>query len=457
AHVLENDPLIFDFLGRAYDNQAVYEEGHYGNNKALVSLFNESAAVNAKAASAMQHPKYQKALFRALESSKANDLKRSLDPETVPESMIKKESQLESALRRLEVAIGTTEGTDNEAYQNEYLTVANTYRGLWQQLQKDYGVELKAAFTDRNTTLSNLQESLADGVVFCHYLTPTELSEKQIIVQAITNKAVSSKVINLDFSLSEVIDEYRRLIRSPLQRQNKKRQRFIELSHQLYQVLIAPLGDQLKTATDLLICPDGDLYFVPFESLVASTEDLPYQELDYLVRNLTISYQYSGTVYLNTRQRQSAGEGVIAFAPVFSQGIDIAKETTSLRGIASGIKTSLQETGIEPLPATREEVAGVARAYGKESADVHQNQAATKARLQESLDAEKRIIHVATHGILNTENNDLSALACYGTSPQEADFLYANEIRNQAIKADLVVLSSCDSGLGRKVKGDGLI
>jgi CHAT domain-containing protein len=71
-----------------------------------------------------------------------------------------------------------------------------------------------------------------------------------------------------------------------------------------------------------------------------------------------------------------------------------------------------------------------------------------------------RIVHFATHGLLNSAQPELSGLifSLVDESGKAQDgFLRLHEIFNLKLKADLVVLSACQTGLGKEVKGEGLI
>ncbi len=457
ADIFEYNTDILSFSMREYENQSVYEEGHYGNSKELVKFFNENAVINAKAAKAIGQDKYNAAVFTALESGKANDLKRSLESTAIPMDLIEQEEALAGKLRQLEVNIATSKGDSVAIHQADFLDQAAAYRGLWQTVQEEYGVQLGSMFTSRNASLSDLQQELKDGEVFLHYLTPTVLSPDVILIQLITRDRVITRMVPFGFDLEATINSYRQLIRSPLQQQNRRRQQFIALSHQLFELLIAPVKADIPTGARLMICPNDALFFVPFETLVSTKEDQPYTELDFLIKTHPINYHYSATAYLKSRQRPVQKEGLFAFAPVFDGGIPLGEPSRATRSIPRGLLDGLETGGIDPLPATREEVEGIAAFYPPQTTEVRKEYQATKSSLQEGLNANWRIIHVATHGILNTENNDLSALACHDPKEQTVAFLYSNEIKNQDIKADLIILSSCDSGLGRKVIGDGLI
>jgi len=74
--------------------------------------------------------------------------------------------------------------------------------------------------------------------------------------------------------------------------------------------------------------------------------------------------------------------------------------------------------------------------------------------------AQYRYVHFATHGLMDTERPGLSALVLSTVDadgkPQDG-FLRANDIYNLKLPAELVVLSACQTGLGKEVKGEGLI
>jgi CHAT domain-containing protein len=71
-----------------------------------------------------------------------------------------------------------------------------------------------------------------------------------------------------------------------------------------------------------------------------------------------------------------------------------------------------------------------------------------------------RIVHFATHGLLDDQRPELSGLvlSLVDESGRSQDgFLRLNEIYNLRLSADLVVLSACQTGLGKEVRGEGLI
>lgn len=74
--------------------------------------------------------------------------------------------------------------------------------------------------------------------------------------------------------------------------------------------------------------------------------------------------------------------------------------------------------------------------------------------------SEYRIVHFATHGFLNSEHPELSGLVFSMLDEQgkpQDGFLRLHDIYNLKLPADLVVLSACQTGLGKEIKGEGLI
>jgi CHAT domain-containing protein len=71
-----------------------------------------------------------------------------------------------------------------------------------------------------------------------------------------------------------------------------------------------------------------------------------------------------------------------------------------------------------------------------------------------------RYVHFATHGLLDSERPGLSALVLSMVDAQgkpQDGFLRANDIYNLKLPAELVVLSACQTGLGKEIKGEGLV
>jgi CHAT domain-containing protein len=85
---------------------------------------------------------------------------------------------------------------------------------------------------------------------------------------------------------------------------------------------------------------------------------------------------------------------------------------------------------------------------------------ASRATATSSELSQYRIVHFATHGLLNSEHPELSGLVLSLIDEQgkhQNGFLRLHDIYNLNLPADLVVLSACNTALGKDVRGEGLV
>jgi CHAT domain-containing protein len=115
---------------------------------------------------------------------------------------------------------------------------------------------------------------------------------------------------------------------------------------------------------------------------------------------------------------------------------------------------------IPRLPFTRQEadrlIALTPKNSSLEAMDFH----ASRATVLKGELSQYRYVHFATHGVLDSERPGLSALVLSMVDAQgksQDGFLRANDIYNLKLPAELVVLSACQTGLGKEIKGEGLV
>jgi CHAT domain-containing protein len=111
------------------------------------------------------------------------------------------------------------------------------------------------------------------------------------------------------------------------------------------------------------------------------------------------------------------------------------------------------------LPATRQEAQAIAALVAPDQRLLALGFEANREAVLDPLLAEFRIVHFATHGLIDSRYPALSALAFsqFDASGQPRDgFLRLHDIYALRLNADLVVLSACDTALGREILGEGL-
>ena len=220
----------------------------------------------------------------------------------------------------------------------------------------------------------------------------------------------------------------------------------------------------------MLVIPDGPLHVLPFAALVRGVDANAAgarRDWQYLVEWKPVHVAVSATVYAELRkERQNArgkepGKTLVAFGdpkyPAFAAEDD-EKELDRQDAVVRSMLT--RGYRLTPLPATKSEVAAIAELY-REQADTYVGEAATEERAK-GVAKETKYLHFATHGLLDERFPLDSGLAL--TIPdemkegQENGILQAWEIFERVrIDADLVVLSACETGLGKEMGGEGLV
>lgn len=192
------------------------------------------------------------------------------------------------------------------------------------------------------------------------------------------------------------------------------------------ELLVAPLGLG-SDVTRVLVSPKGRTAYVPWCLLLPARE---------------VSLVPSGTVYGKLRAEAGLrGEDVLALGDPEYGSTPNPRDALLARGAAAP----------SPLPATRAEVEAIA--------DVPLLGAgATEGALRKALDgrARWRAVHFACHGLVDPERPMLSALALAPTG-EDGGFLTVLEVFRMRIRADLVVLSACDTGRGRIYRSEGVV
>jgi CHAT domain-containing protein len=222
----------------------------------------------------------------------------------------------------------------------------------------------------------------------------------------------------------------------------------------------------------LLIVADGALQYIPFQALTAPNSGGDVQEPLIFKHEVVNEPSASALALLldETARRKPAPNAVAVLAdPVFEpddprfRSAGAAQRAKADKPIE--LRQALRDVGvtggeIPRLFASREEAKAIMAVAPWRSAFKATDFEASRATATSRDLSQYRIIHFATHGFLNNEHPELSgivlSLVDRGGRPQDG-FLRLHDIYNLQLPVDLVVLSACNTGLGKDVKGEGLI
>lgn len=225
---------------------------------------------------------------------------------------------------------------------------------------------------------------------------------------------------------------------------------------ELSRLLLGPVAGRLG-GRRLLVSPDGALHYVPFAALPLPGTTTPLVDAHEVVTAPSASAL--AVLRRGIAGRAPAPRAVAVLAdPVFDPADPRLGRPTSPR--AAGGRRPPAPGRFARLPHTRAEAEAILALVPPAEALAALGLAANRAAATGGELARYRVVHFATHGIVDTEHPELSgvALSMVDAAGRPRDgFLRAHEIYRLALPAELVVLSACETALGREVRGEGLV
>jgi len=294
--------------------------------------------------------------------------------------------------------------------------------------------------------LTDIQSQLPEDVALLQYFP----AEDALYIFMITKDKVEAKSVPVtNLEIDSLVNKYRYFINDAMSLIKRGRfdqnlkdykaggdARFYErhtkplrdIMVKLYDYLILPVWDNVKIdkIKTLTIIPAASLYYIPFQCLATETED---GDIKFLVEKKAVNYLTAATLMdLVTKKGQKAINNVLVF------------------GNPDG-----------SLPGAEEEAKVIKAAYS--NAVLYKNLEATKDKAR-SQAGNFDVVHFATHGFLSSDEPQKSfLLMAPNAAANEDDKLTISEILKLPLKEknNLVVLSACNTSMGKSATGVELI
>ncbi|MCU0444445.1 MAG: CHAT domain-containing protein [Microscillaceae bacterium] len=364
-------------------------------------------------------------------------------------------------LRRLEDEVAflyktiAEQPTQAEKYRTLLFEKKREKQKLEATLQAKIG---KNSYCTRIVKISEVQKKLENKDLIISYI----CSENELYINVIGQNEWQIKTINISYQAlkTKVTNYYKHLLAyNP--------EKLVKSSQDLYEVLLLPIAEYLSGKTVLRIIPDQILHSLPFEALI---ENIPsnmlanrkyeFDKLPYLLHRFEFVYFSSVSLWYNEdlfAQPNSFAYEFAGFAPFSTEDANL---------IASFAKSGFrQDLGI--LKHSYRELKTIAEMFMPQSSLVYFQQNAQEQTLKKI--RQVRYLHLATHSLADLINPTLSRVAFYPSSTQSENLdslsvysrvdgaLYFEEISNLDLRAEMIVLSSCESGVGKYAEGEGLL
>jgi CHAT domain-containing protein/tetratricopeptide (TPR) repeat protein len=247
---------------------------------------------------------------------------------------------------------------------------------------------------------------------------------------------------------------------------------YARFSIQLSKMVLGPVAAEIQCKR-LLFVSDGALEYIPFAAL-PEPSDVASKETPLMVAHEVVNLPSASVLALLRRQENNHGLAskmvAVLADPVFSaRDGRLASRSEHHRPQASkslGDQTltrSVSDVGLlelSRLPFSRREAEAIMSLTPPGKAMEALGFQATRAAATSPSLAQFRIVHFATHGLLDSQHPELSGLVFSlvdKAGKSQPGFLSVENIYNLDLPADLVVLSACESGLGKQISGEGLI
>jgi len=355
-----------------------------------------------------------------------------------------------------------------QTLQTELLGYHLQYSQLMERLEQEYPSYFQLKYQNQTASIAQIQEKLQLGELLIEY----SLYEENLFIFAIAKDSVSFKKIPRPENLEKTIDAFgKRMFMSDIEE-------YCRLASTLYQELLKPIEAALEGKNKLLIIPDGILQRLSFDALITPLETSieQFSELPYLIKTFDIQYHYSATLLWYAHQKKvkepnHSKENFLGLAPIKFGQTESANNGYILKSGKNGKKDrklilksgGTEQEALVDLAETETEVKTVYELFEEQEKDALAlfYDMASKENLLTHIEDYKYVL-LSTHGFSNAQHSTLSGLNLYenkemNNNDSEVNKLYISDIMNLQLSADLVVLSSCESGVGKLQKGEGMM
>ncbi|HET9486546.1 MAG TPA: CHAT domain-containing tetratricopeptide repeat protein [Chryseosolibacter sp.] len=349
----------------------------------------------------------------------------------IPNELLEEEKNLKSALTLVAQKLAEKPTAEEEKLlrENSFL-LKRKYDAFIHKLEQQFPAYFNLKFNSSAPSIAELQGLLDDKTALLSYFIDEKNNQLYIYFISRTAYKVIQRTWSNDF------EKYLTGLRNGLYFDEIRT--FKESAFALGRELIPSIPSSI---TQLVIIPTGRLSLIPFETLL--TRDAQkindYRSMPYLMKRFIIRYEFSAGLILQKsgKRKPQASPSIFLCAPVSFTG-----------------KGYLMN-----LPGTEQEVSEISKLFKERNLI-----SASYIRLQADENQIKKgnlneydFLHFATHGIVDESSPELSRIFLQPYGNTEDGNLFAGEIYNLELNADLVTLSACETGLGKIQKGEGVI
>lgn len=404
---------------------------------------------------------YQAEAFRIAQQANAFVLRELLNEQKslriagVPEAEIETLKQYQKSINLLGTQIEEAAVERIDSLQGLLVDLKNKTYQWRRKIEKEYPKFARLRNDLEVAEISALQNKMDHASLLVKYFR----GDEKLYVFSLSPADFSVEVISLPADFDTLIYQYRRAI-SDLDFINtsteKAEQEYLHAAHQLYQLLLEkPLQKQQHNSQikRLTIVGDGALSAIPFQALLVQKSNSWKDPEHLLLSRYALSYSYYCKLLLDADEPIHQANSFVSFGIEFDEYTlkylqEIAKDKIENKALQEHLRSG----NFSPLPFSDDEAKEVAELMEGQS---WLNLEATKFKFLQS-SPHASIVHLATHSILDVEQPNQSALVFTKTRDSLDNLLRLSEIYNLEMRAEMLVLSACNTGFGPIARGEGI-
>lgn len=415
-----------------------------------------------------QGAQYIESIFQRIETNKARVLREAVNEQyalklaDVPKSIV-------DSLNNMQTLIGyydqmafessqKEEQEQTEQYQSRSLELKLLQDQLLEYVNTKYPAYYQLKYDKALPSITDIQtQQLSSNAALLEYFR----GDSTLTILLIHPDTAMVVQQSIDEAFGNQIQEFLTLLKLPSTSRNDQElaqaeKKYLNQAYQLYQILIEPVAAELTNRKELIIIPDGELGYLPFDILLSqpikSDGVINFKTLPYLIQQYIIQHEYAAKL-LNKKSGVS-NQKLLAFAPSFESSVHPVAMRT-VEDSLNAIKTSLYRSqDLAPLEFNQPEVEQIQQEIGGKMILGKQ---ATESLFKAEA-PQHGILHLATHAFVSDVSPNYSHLVFAPEQDDQNDqLLYAHELYNMQLQADLAVLSACETGVGELERGEGIM
>ena len=313
------------------------------------------------------------------------------------------------------------------------------------QLLKEYPA-LANYQEDNSISIENIQSNIDSNSILIKY----HYFENQLYRFMVSKEQVLTDVIQLDSTSQGMTRE---ILAFNTASKTWDESAYRKSSKTIYDLILGDKinEDEFNGKTHLIIIPDGPLKNLSFNSLVTSDNNGPLSAEDYLINTHAVSYLfYCSQLNYNTISQDFNG-GFVGFGLEYDDEFlqEIIADYKKNDGLSDS--NNNRSFSLKKLKFADDETLNAASILGGKSY-INNN-----ANLQNVMDeiSNFSIVHFSAHALVDMDDYLESAIIFYEDRTQKYQLKYS-DILNLNLKSDLVVLSACQTGIGKGVEGEAM-